>query len=183
MFASQQLPGATETPHSHSQTGSSRLSSRQQQRFRRASNSGRLCFASSVRRPAPSVDSPEPRPQDSSRDIREQLEHLYQLDVPAPPLWYSPSLVQEVAKYGLLGKTTSLPVQLCEPPPEASQLKDPDSKRDRDNFYANVGDAIRTLREETPLLFQRDLTCKGMLTQDLDDRFHAHLHSIFQFCR
>jgi hypothetical protein len=28
------------------------------------------------------------------------------------------------------------------------------------DYFANVGDAIRTLREEIPLLFQRDLNCK-----------------------
>ena len=35
--------------------------------------------------------------------------------------------------------------------------KDPD-------FYANVGSAIRTLREDIPLLFQKDLDCKAQVS-------------------
>lgn len=160
MFASHQLPATSETACSHRQHKSIGLDRRQRQQFRQASRSGRPCFASSVKRPAPSVDLPEPRPPNNSLEIRKHLEELYQLDVPARPLWYSSSLVSEVAKYGLLGKTSTLPVQLCEPPPDATKLKDPDSKRKKDNFYANVGEAIRTLREETPFLFQQDLTCR-----------------------
>ncbi len=49
-----------------------------------------------------------------------------------------------------------LAVQL-EPP---RQTGGPRSERSPD-FYANVGSAIRTLRDETPSLFQRDLTCAG----------------------
>ena len=160
MFASYQLPAQSETFHHCFQQRPPCPSSRQQQRLRRASTSARPCFASSVKRPATSIDRPEGLPYHSSAEVRKHLEQLYQLDLPARPLWYSSSLVQEIAKYGLLGKTNTLPVQLCEPPPDASKLKDPESKRKKDNFYANVGDAIRTLREETPSLFQRDLTCK-----------------------
>ena len=40
------------------------------------------------------------------------------------------------------------------------RLEDPQNRQRRDDFYANVGDAIRTLREETPLLFQQELTCE-----------------------
>ncbi len=47
-----------------------------------------------------------------------------------------------------------LTVQL-EPP---RQTGGPRSERSPD-FYANVGSAIRTLRDETPSLFQQDLTC------------------------
>lgn len=160
MFASHQLPVRSETCHHCLLRAPSRSSSAQQQRLRRASTSARPCFASSVKRPAPSIDTPERLPHNSSAEVRKHLEQLYQLDLPARPLWYSSSLVQEIAKYGLLGKANVLPAQLCEPPPDTSKLKDPDSKRKKDNFYANVGDAIRTLREETPFLFQRDLTCK-----------------------
>ena len=168
MFASYQLPAQSETCHHCFQQRSSRSSSRQQQRLRRASTSARPCFASSAKRPAPSIDTPERFPHNSSAEVRKHLEQLYQLDLPARPLWYSSSLVQEIAKYGLLGMTSTLPVQLCEPPPDTSKLKDADSKRKKDNFYANVGDAIRTLREETPFLFQRDLTCKFTRHSELE---------------
>ena len=39
------------------------------------------------------------------------------------------------------------------PPKSKSQEKSPD-------YYANVGDAIRTLREDIPKLFEDDLNCK-----------------------
>jgi hypothetical protein len=54
-----------------------------------------------------------------------------------------------------------LPAQLTErknESPPSSKLSDPKNKQKKDDFYANVGDAIRTLREETPTLFQKDLT-------------------------
>lgn len=66
----------------------------------------------------------------------------------------------------------SLKVQLNEPPPRPPpQLqqgggdsssgpggsgRDPDQQ----DFFANVGDAIRTLREDYPLLFVKDLNCE-----------------------
>lgn len=181
MFASHQLPAASDLCHSHCKhKPSCLLDRRQRQQFRQASGRGSPVVASSVKRPVPSVDLPEPPPKQSSIEIRKHLEQLYQLEVPARPLWYSSSLVSEVARYGLLGKISTLPVQLCEPPPDASKLKDPDSKRKKDNFYANVGEAIRTLREETPSLFQRDLTCESTgldclsLLQD-NGPVHKHL--------
>lgn len=121
----------------------------------------RTCFASSTKPPETCVDLPEPVPRNPSCDIRKQLEQLYQLEHPQPLLWYSSSLLQEVAKRGVsIDQEGLLPVQLCESPPESSKLKDPDSKQQREDYYANVGDAIRTLRDETPFLFQQDLTCK-----------------------
>jgi hypothetical protein len=54
------------------------------------------------------------------------------------------------------------------------QLDDPATKQQarqkHDDYYANVGDAIRTLREETPTLFQKDLTCEDC------DLFEQYLH-------
>ena len=44
-------------------------------------------------------------------------------------------------------------VQVDEPPTSSGRQKHPD-------FYANVGNAIRTLREDIPLLFAKDLDCK-----------------------
>ena len=51
--------------------------------------------------------------------------------------------------------------QLCRSCASWFRLEDPQNRQRRDDFYANVGDAIRTLREETPLLFQQELTCEG----------------------
>ena len=46
-----------------------------------------------------------------------------------------------------------LSVQTNEPPTSSGREKHPD-------FYANVGNAIRTLREDIPLLFMKDMDCK-----------------------
>jgi hypothetical protein len=57
-----------------------------------------------------------------------------------------------------VGGLLHLAVKL-EESPSPSQLKEQeDERRKRQDYYANVGDAIRTLREEIPLLFFRDLT-------------------------
>ncbi|KAK9805511.1 hypothetical protein WJX72_002363 [[Myrmecia] bisecta] len=48
-------------------------------------------------------------------------------------------------------------VQLNEPP-KTRPKKPPNDNGKEDDFYANVGDAIRTLRSEIPLLFVQDLT-------------------------
>ena len=61
----------------------------------------------------------------------------------------------------VLAAYTDLSRQLCRSLcPAWCRLEDPQNKQRRDDFYANVGDAIRTLREETPLLFQQELTCE-----------------------
>ena len=54
----------------------------------------------------------------------------------------------------------NLSVQLSTPPPRSSQSPGGGNGKN-DEFYANVGNAIRTLREEIPLLFQQDFTCEG----------------------
>ncbi|KAL3160486.1 hypothetical protein ABBQ32_010797 [Trebouxia sp. C0010 RCD-2024] len=119
----------------------------------------RSCCASSSKPPATCVELPEPGSRVPSCEVRKQLEQLYQLEQPQSLAWYSSALLQEVARRGVhLEQAGFLPVQLCEPPPEASQLKDPDSKQKQQEYYANLGDAIRVLREETPYLFQRDLS-------------------------
>ncbi|DBB07213.1 hypothetical protein WJX77_006773 [Trebouxia sp. C0004] len=119
----------------------------------------RPCFACSTKPPDTCVDLPEPTPSLPSCEIRNQLEQLYQLEHPQHRAWYTSSLFQEVAARGVsLEQAGFLPVQPCAPPPEASKLKDPDSKQHREDYYANVGDAIRTLRDETPYLFQQDLS-------------------------
>lgn len=55
----------------------------------------------------------------------------------------------------------NLSVQLSTPPPRSPKTSGPGGKDDE--FYANVGNAIRTLREEIPLLFQQDFTCESTL--------------------
>lgn len=121
----------------------------------------RPCFAGSSKPPGTCVDLPEPGSRVPPCEVRKHLEQLYQLEQPQSLAWYSSTLLQEVARRGVhLEQAGFLPVQLCEPPPEASQLKDPDSKQKQQEYYANLGDAIRVLREETPYLFQQDLTCK-----------------------
>lgn len=133
------------------------------ERSRRSFKRHSPCFASSTNPPETCVELPEPLPRIPFCEIRKQLEQLYQLEHPqhthTPRC--SPSVLPGVATRSLsVEQTASLPVQLREPPPEASKLQDPDSKHQREDYYANVGDAIRTLREETPILFQRDLSCK-----------------------
>ena len=54
----------------------------------------------------------------------------------------------------------NLSVQLSTPPPRSSQTPG-GGDDDKNEFYANVGNAIRTLRVEIPLLFQQDFTCKS----------------------
>jgi hypothetical protein len=49
-------------------------------------------------------------------------------------------------------------VSLSEKPP--TEEKPPLSAEKSSDYYANVGDVIRALREDIPLLFQKDLNCK-----------------------
>lgn len=96
----------------------------------------------------------------------ERLEALYtsdQFPVSAPSPWRLglPSPAESSALQQLLrpvGGLLHLAVQLEESPQKLQQ--DQEERRKRQDYYANVGDAIRTLREETPLLFWRDLTCE-----------------------
>ena len=54
----------------------------------------------------------------------------------------------------------SLAVQLKSAPPRNPKKSDSGGQKDGD-FYANVGNAIRTLRLEIPMLFQEDFTCEA----------------------
>ena len=130
-------------------------------RSKHPSTCHRSCFASSAKPTGTCVDLPEPGSRVPSCEVRKQLEQLYHLEQPQSSAWYSSALLQEIARRGVrLEKAGFVPVQLCEPPPESSQLKDPDSKKQQQEYYANLGDAIRVLRDETPYLFQQDLTCE-----------------------
>jgi hypothetical protein len=110
--------------------------------------------------PDASTDSAAQQPQ------WERLEALYtsdQFPVSAPSPWRLglPSPAESSALQQLLrpvGGLLHLAVQLEESPQKLQQ--DQEERRKRQDYYANVGDAIRTLREETPLLFWRDLTCE-----------------------
>ena len=130
-------------------------------RSKHPSTCHRSCFASSAKPTGTCVDLPEPGSRVPSCEVRKQLEQLYHLEQPQSSAWYSSALLQEIARRGVrLEQAGFVPVQLCEPPPESSQLKDPDSKKQQQEYYANLGDAIRVLRDETPYLFQQDLTCE-----------------------
>jgi hypothetical protein len=69
--------------------------------------------------------------------------------------WRKPSaqsLLLQSARPSLTTEKGRFDVQLNEPP------KPPGRDKHQD-FYANVGDAIRTLREDIPLLFVKELNC------------------------
>ena len=50
----------------------------------------------------------------------------------------------------------ALQVRLDDP---LESVKEKEERRRLQDYYANVGDAIRTLRDEIPRLFAQDLTC------------------------
>lgn len=110
--------------------------------------------------PDASTSSAAERPQ------WERLEALFTSDhfpMSAPSPWRPglPSAADSSALQQLLrpiGGLLHLAVQLEESPSKLKQEEE--ERRKRQDYYANVGDAIRTLREETPLLFWRDLTCE-----------------------
>lgn len=90
---------------------------------------------------------------------RHHLEALYQSDTePASCLWQSPLafgyadsdalLRPELLRMAVMEKNES--------PASAKQAEE--ERRKRQDYYANVGDAIRTLREEIPRIFVQDLT-------------------------
>ena len=133
-------------------------------RSRLCTKGHKLCSASSSQSSDACVELPDSSSRVSSCEVRNHLEQLYQLEHPQTSAWYPSALLQEVARRGVhLEEAGFLPVQLCEPPPDSSKLKDPDSKQKQQEYYANLGDAIRVLREETPYLFQQDLSCKDVL--------------------
>ncbi|KAL5977584.1 hypothetical protein ACLOJK_041482 [Asimina triloba] len=55
--------------------------------------------------------------------------------------------------------STSAPpsTKLDPPPPPDKAPPDAQDKKRKDDFYLNVGTAVRTLREDLPLLFTKDL--------------------------
>jgi hypothetical protein len=79
--------------------------------------------------------------------------------------WAGPSTISSLERLYQLSGVGSSPlddglrswpvflVSVDEKPPTKNQEKCPD-------YYANVGDAIRTLREDVPALFERELNCE-----------------------
>lgn len=59
-------------------------------------------------------------------------------------------------------QSTMLPIQVNQRPSQQVQQQAPKppgkDPKQREDFYANIGEAIRTLKEEIPQLFQKDLT-------------------------
>ncbi len=96
-------------------------------------------------------------------DSYSQLDPLSSLEQ-CPSLFY-PSLVDQPPEVltlpePQLGSQQQLAATIYEPQP---RQKKPDQDPRGEDFYANVGYAIRTLREELPVLFQEDLTCEPHL--------------------
>lgn len=75
---------------------------------------------------------------------------------PAQPSDASFRLLPSDATPAGVGRHRSLHVQLNEPP----QQRDSDDQKKPPDYYANVGDAIRTLRDDIPLLFKKELDCE-----------------------
>ena len=103
--------------------------------------------------------------------VRNRLEQLIQAQTVGLRSWgalRSPTCDEAEAHEPLErsepAEVLSLAVQTGVPPRPAScsgnSKGSGGNNRRHPDFYANVGTAIRTLREEIPLLFQRDLTCK-----------------------
>jgi hypothetical protein len=85
----------------------------------------------------------------SDFSVRVALERLYQVNGHLFTLL-------EPSSSAPLATTPNLPAYLAvslEEKPSIHKERSPD-------FYANVGDAIRTLRDDIPLLFERDLNCE-----------------------
>jgi hypothetical protein len=134
------------------------------QAAQRPERSGGAAFAAPSRRPSPledahsppyclvhsrillqSAERPAPGPLSFYQALPQVAPESLQLAEPPQPL-------QLVSLSRFRDTSTVFAIQTNEPP------KQKDDKRQ--DFYANVGDAIRTLREDIPLLFQQDLNCE-----------------------
>ena len=91
------------------------------------------------------------RPQEANRA---RLQQIFDAGAQLPLLSASPSQDWET-----LYKILSFSSQLSTAPPKSPANTGPGGSKD-DDFYANVGNAIRTLRAEIPRLFQQDFTCE-----------------------
>jgi hypothetical protein len=106
-------------------------------------------------------------PGDAVLASRAALERLYA----APLAWGGgllPLVAVEAAPGAPGGGGTGAAAAPPPPPPllvlaaapqQQNRSSPPDQREKSPDYYANVGDAIRTLREDIPLLFERDLNC------------------------
>ena len=90
------------------------------------------------------------------------------LDLTGTYYWYGldcRSISAVAALYALPNFGLVEAVKTERPPAQSPVTREkrplPDPKK-REDFYANVGEAIRVLRAEIPTLFQKDLTCKPL---------------------
>ena len=89
---------------------------------------------------------------------RARLEQIYEAGLQNLDGVHAPSQSQNLQQlYSVWNQ--SLAVQLKSAPPRNPKKGDNGGQKDGD-FYANVGNAIRTLRLEIPMLFQQDFTCE-----------------------
>ena len=95
--------------------------------------------------PALTVDT-----EQHERSDRDRLQQLYEAEAPG-------QLQYLFGNISLL----NLSAQLSTAPPKTPGSAGPGGGKD-DDFYANVGFAIRTLREEIPQLFYQDFTCESL---------------------
>lgn len=91
------------------------------------------------------------RPQEANRA---RLQQIFDAGAQLPLLSASPSQDWET-----LYRAVNFASQLSTAPPKSPANAGPGGSKD-DDFYANVGNAIRTLRAEIPRLFQQDFTCE-----------------------
>jgi len=92
---------------------------------------------------------------------RARLEQIYEAGLQTFDSVDAPSRLHNLQQlYSVWNQ--SLAVQLKSAPPRNPKSGGPGGQKDGD-FYANVGNAIRTLRAEIPMLFQQDFTCEQTL--------------------
>ena len=90
---------------------------------------------------------------------RARLEQIYEAGLQSFDGVHAPSRLHNLQQlYSVWNQ--SLAVQLKSAPPRNPKKGDSGGQKDGD-FYANVGNAIRTLRLEIPMLFQEDFTCEA----------------------
>ena len=99
------------------------------------------------------------------------------------PIWafFSTTSWRRLTENGSLSQSL-LPIQVDKRPSLPNQQQSPrlpgKDPKQREDFYANIGEAIRTLKAEIPRLFQEDLTCESpRALAYLDTRAAASRHS------
>ena len=89
---------------------------------------------------------------------RARLEQMYEAGLQTVDGVDAPSRLHNLQQlYSVWNQSHA--VQLKSAPPRNPKKNESGGQKDGD-FYANVGNAIRTLRVEIPMLFQEDFTCE-----------------------